>query len=86
MTRRGFRQVTEWAVCCGSSTLRRKAGGNPGITYTAQFSSDLDTWDDFSGAESVSSIDTTWERVVIDDVPPPGATARYGRVKVVLNP
>lgn len=66
--------------------LRRKASTNPGITYTPQFSGDLDMWTDFSGAESVNSIDTTWERVVIDDVPPPGATERYGRLKVVLNP
>jgi hypothetical protein len=66
--------------------LRRKASTNPGITYRPQFSGDLGTWHDFSAAETVSSIDATWERVVIDDVPPPGATERYGRLEIQLNP
>ena len=64
--------------------LRRKAGTNPGISYTPQFSSSIGTWTDFTGPVTVTSIDGTWERVVADD--PNTGGARYGRVKVVQSP
>ena len=63
--------------------VRRKAATNPGITYTPQFCSSLGIWDDFTGAPvSVTSINGTWERVVVDD-PAAGAGTRFGRVKLV---
>jgi hypothetical protein len=63
--------------------VRRKAATNPGITYTPQFCSGLGIWDDFTGAPvSVTSIDPTWERVVVDD-PAVGTGKRFGRVKLV---
>jgi flagellar hook assembly protein FlgD len=63
--------------------VRRKAATNPGITYTPQFCSGLGIWDDFTGAPvSVTSIDPTWERVVVDD-PVGAAGRRFGRVKLV---
>ena len=68
--------------------LRRKAGTHPGITYTAQFGSELDAWTDFTGTETVSPLtpeNPTWERVVVDD-PAPGAGQRFGRLKVVQTP
>jgi hypothetical protein len=64
--------------------LRRKASTNPGITYTAQFSSSVGSWTNFTGTETVSQltpVSTTWERVVVDD--PSGGATRFGRLKVV---
>ena len=67
--------------------LRRKAGTNPGITYTAQFGSNLAGWTDIPvGTPAGTSIDTTWERVVVDDPAPGAGTSRFGRVKVVQAP
>jgi hypothetical protein len=60
--------------------LRRKASSNPGITYVAQFGSDLTGWVPATGTPT--SIDDTWERVVVDDAPPVGSTKRFGRVVV----
>jgi len=67
--------------------LRRKVSGNPGITYTPQFSNDLGAWGDFTGSPtSVTDIGdgSTWERVVIDD--PVGGTTRFARVQVTKAP
>ncbi|MCX6875879.1 MAG: hypothetical protein NTW21_19020 [Verrucomicrobia bacterium] len=65
--------------------LRRKASTNPGITYTPQFGASPGTWDDFTGVPTtVTSIDSTWERVVVDD--PVGGATRFGRVMVVTVP
>jgi hypothetical protein len=65
--------------------LRRKATTNPGITYTAQFGSDLGGWTDIPvGTPAGTSIDATWERVTVDD--PAGGPKRFGRVKVVKTP
>jgi hypothetical protein len=67
--------------------VRRRATSSPGIIYTAQFASDLSNWIDFTGPlVSVVSIDATWERVVVEDVPPPGATSRFGRLKIEAVP
>jgi len=68
--------------------LRRKASTHPGITYTAQFSSSVGSWIDFTGTESVTQLNPvspTWERVVVDD-PAPGPATRYGRLKVAQTP
>jgi formylglycine-generating enzyme required for sulfatase activity len=62
--------------------IRRKASSNPGITYTVQFSSDLQSWTVASLPETVVSIDGTWERVFVMDDPPAGSSRRMGRVKV----
>ncbi|MCX6866639.1 MAG: hypothetical protein NTV46_10565 [Verrucomicrobia bacterium] len=65
--------------------IRRKFvdATNPGISYTPQFSSDLGTWLDAT-APAGTSIDSTWERVVVDD--PLGGNQRFGRVKVIQSP
>ena len=66
--------------------LRRKASTNPGITYSPQFSANLAAWTDFAGVPTtVTSVDATWERVVVDD---PGVVAakRFGRVQVIQAP
>ncbi len=61
--------------------VRRKVG----LDYTPQFSSDIgnDTlWFDAIGTETVQSIDSEWERVIIED-DTNGEPKRFGRVKVV---
>ena len=66
--------------------LRRIAGTNPGITYTAQFGSDLTGWTSLPvGTPAGTAIDATWERVVADD-PTVGATKSFGRVQVLQTP
>jgi len=60
--------------------IRRKASTNPGITYTAQLGSDLTGWTTVAGV--ATSIDGTWERVLVTDPPPAGAAKRFGRLKV----
>jgi hypothetical protein len=61
-----------------------KASSNPGITYTPQFSSTLQAsgWSAITGPETVQSIDTEWERVVIEDSAGTGLPNRFGRVRV----
>jgi hypothetical protein len=74
--------------------LRLKPGADaaatsPGITYTPQFSSTLadeNAWSPATGTETVQSIDATWERVTVTDTISPVPAARFGRVKVTLNP
>jgi hypothetical protein len=72
--------VTDAGPVLRMEFLRRKASTNPGITYTAQFGSDLIGWTAATGTPT--SIDTTWERVVVIDTPPVGSTKRFGRVMV----
>jgi hypothetical protein len=65
------------------SFLRRKADTNSGLTYSPQFTSSLaGVWQTVA-AGTVTTIDSTWERVVIDDTASVSAEARrFGRVKV----
>ncbi|MCX6875649.1 MAG: choice-of-anchor D domain-containing protein, partial [Verrucomicrobia bacterium] len=66
--------------------LRRKALTHPGIIYTPQFCSDIDTWIDFAGVPTtVTPVDPTWERVVVDDSYS-WVSKRFGRVKVITVP
>ena len=65
--------------------IRRKSTTNPGITYTPQFCSNPSTWTDAAIINTPVSIDTTWERVVVDDPAPTGAR-RFGRVAVIQSP
>ncbi len=61
--------------------IRRKAGLSPGITYTPQFGSSPGALTDAAIVNPPTSIDATWERIVVDD-PTPVTTQRFGRVKV----
>ncbi|MCM2276156.1 MAG: hypothetical protein NDI75_15315, partial [Candidatus Didemnitutus sp.] len=50
--------------------VRRKAASQPGITYVVEFSSTLepDSWAaNASATETVTSLDDTWERVLVTD-------------------
>jgi alpha-tubulin suppressor-like RCC1 family protein len=60
--------------------LRRKATSMPGITYEAQFSTTLDPEWTPATSESASSIDSQWERVIVEGSP--GAIRNFGRVQV----
>jgi len=64
--------------------IRRKSTTTPGITYTPQFGSDPSIWTNAT-SPAATSIDTTWERVVVDDPAPTGAK-RFGRVAVTQTP
>ena len=66
--------------------IRRKASTNSGLTYTAQFGSGLTEsgpgiWADATDTPIVTNVDSTWERVTIDDSVP-NADRRFGRIKL----
>ena len=64
---------------------RLKAPNNPGHAYTPQFVSKLTMpWQDFTGSETVQSIDSAWKRVIIEDTAT-GEPKRFGRVMVVTG-
>ncbi|TAG09932.1 MAG: hypothetical protein EAZ42_05170 [Verrucomicrobia bacterium] len=66
--------------------VRRKASSNPGINYVVQFSSTLEngSWLENAGATTtISSINSTWERVVVQDSAV--FTRRFARVAVQVN-
>jgi hypothetical protein len=67
--------------------LRRKGETNSGVTYSAQFTSDpTGVWQSVPGG-TVTSVDSTWERVVIEDtVNVTTEPRRFGRVKVEYSP
>lgn len=69
--------------------LRRKATTGSGLVYAAQFSETLletgpGAWADTTATPVVTSIDETWERVVIEDTLP-NAPRRFVRVKVTYT-
>jgi photosystem II stability/assembly factor-like uncharacterized protein len=43
--------------------LRRKASTNPGVTYAAESSEDMEAWTPLVGVPQVTSVDALWERV-----------------------
>lgn len=62
--------------------LRRKAATNSGLTYEPQFSDTLaNPWSTSTATPTIIDIDSTWERVIIED-DQPAATKRFARVKV----
>ena len=64
--------------------IRRKAGTNPQISYFPEFTSSLlsGEWE-AQTAETVTSIDEEWERVVVSDLVDTSASnQRFGRVRV----
>jgi len=62
--------------------IRRKASTHPGITYTAQFGSDLTGWDDYPDPIIPVSIDETWERITVPDFSSFASLRRFARVVV----
>ncbi|HLP00646.1 MAG TPA: M6 family metalloprotease domain-containing protein [Opitutaceae bacterium] len=58
--------------------LRRKDAAQ--LTYHVEASSDLASWSALAGTETVTAIDTLWERVLVVDTVP--ASRRFARVRV----
>ncbi|MGB0743371.1 MAG: choice-of-anchor M domain-containing protein [Opitutales bacterium] len=67
--------------------IRRKASTNPQISYFAEFKDDLGTGEwTVQTAETVTSIDDTWERVIVDDsVDTSVSNQRFGRVRIEVQ-
>lgn len=68
--------------------VRRKASTNPDLSYAVEFGTDLaQVWVEQGGAETVTALDATWERVVVEDTVTTGsASRRFGRVRVTAVP
>ena len=64
--------------------IRRRAAAAPGITYAAEFTSDLTAPWTVATAETVNPIDSTFERVTVTDPAP--APNRHTRIKVTTAP
>lgn len=64
--------------------VRRTTGSGSGLTYTPQFSPDLEDWQAV-GTETVTSINALWDRVKIEDtLTTSGTLKRFARLKVVF--
>ncbi len=65
--------------------LRRKAPTGTGLSYTAQFSSNLRAW---TGGltPTVTSVNADWERVTVRDSAAANSTRRFGRVLLTFTP
>jgi hypothetical protein len=62
--------------------VRRTSSGGSGVTTVAEFSNDLITWT-ASGSETVTALNSRWERVkTVDSVAAVAAVKRFTRVKV----
>jgi hypothetical protein len=62
--------------------VRRTAGSGSGLTYTPQFSSDLEDWQAV-GTESVTAINSRWDRVkIVDSLTTNDTSRRFARLKV----
>lgn len=64
--------------------IRRKSAGAAGLTYTIQYSSNLETWSSNQTA-AVTSLNADWERVTVRDAASPNTT-RFARVVLRLQP
>jgi hypothetical protein len=63
--------------------LRRKDVAS-GLTYAAEFSGNLTTWQT-GGTPIVSSVDATWERVTVRDTAAPTSPRRFAHVLLTLT-
>ena len=64
--------------------VRRTSGSGAGLTYTAQFSSDMIDWQNL-GSETVVSINPRWERVkIVDPMTTNSTNKRFARVRCEL--
>lgn len=63
---------------------RRVGIGAPPLTYSTEFGSTLDDWA-AAGSETVTPINTRWERVKVVDPASADARPRFGRLKVTLG-
>jgi probable HAF family extracellular repeat protein len=68
--------------------VRRTGPMSDGLTYQAEFASALDgPWEVSTLPVVVNPIDSSWERVVVEDsAQTPASPVRFGRVKVAIRP
>ena len=67
--------------------MRRK--GADEITYQPEFGDNLinGSWSSSSGQESITNIDSDWERVRVEDVDDSSTnSSRFGRLRLIFNP
>jgi len=66
--------------------VRRTSDSGSSLTYVAEFSSDLQTWET-GGTQTVSTINPRWDRVKVADSLTAGSTPRrFARLRVELAP
>ncbi len=63
--------------------VRRTAASGGGLTYTPEFSYDLDDWTG-GGSEAVTAINSRWERVKVVDPATTAPGRRFARLRVTL--
>ncbi len=75
----------------GRQLVRPDGGSGGGLTAIAERShtaavlmqgGDFVAWEASSGPETMQSIDSTWERVVVEDPAGAGHARRFGRIRV----
>ncbi|MEO7100834.1 MAG: choice-of-anchor tandem repeat GloVer-containing protein [Luteolibacter sp.] len=69
--------------------IRRTASSNSGLVYTPESCENPgapDAWTSVTGVETVTPIDSDWERVVIEEETGSGQTKRFGRLKISTSP
>ena len=69
--------------------IRRTAASNSGLIYTPESCGDpsaQNAWSPVTGPETVTPIDSDWERVVIEEDPGSGQPKRFGRLKISTPP
>jgi hypothetical protein len=78
----GLPLITRVGTVLRIEFLRRKTTTNSGLTYEPQFNDTLtNPWSTSTATPTIIDIDSTWERVLIED-DQPAATKRFARVKV----
>ncbi|MFN7561932.1 MAG: hypothetical protein ACK5TH_09150 [Prosthecobacter sp.] len=78
----GLPLITRVGTVLRIEFLRRKTTTNSGLTYEPQFNDTLtNPWSPSTATPTIIDIDSTWERVLIED-DQPAATKRFARVKV----
>jgi hypothetical protein len=66
--------------------VRRRESSAPGVNYSAEFSSNLQTdWEKVVAPEVVEPIDAQWERVMVEDGSDTSEEARFGRVRIEIE-
>lgn len=64
--------------------VRRTSGSGSGLTYTPQFSSDLEDWQPV-GTETVTAINPRWDRVkIVDTLTTNDTSRRFARLEVAV--
>jgi sugar lactone lactonase YvrE len=68
--------------------FRRKASGLSGVSYVAEFGSSLENggpggWSPSTAVELIENVNSSWEKVIIQDTEEAGQPARFGRIRII---